>query len=905
MDPALLSLIEAGVTIVTPNRRSARALKREFDACQRARERAVWPSADILPWSAWLERTWSDLCRLEPASRLLTATQELALWEQIVADSPHAHALLDAAAAARIAREAWALQCAWQLTPALRAQGGAMHADGRAYLEWLDRFLERLAGRGWLTAAELPDAIAVRVRSRGMSPVARLVLLGFDQLSPQQRALADALRAAGTPVEERQPPAVAGLATRRVFSTAADELRAVASEVRHLVARDPGLRVGVVVPDLSRVRGLVTRVFDDALEPDRCLPGPRTRPRPWNLSLGQPLSHEPLVHAALAILRLARGELPLAEMGALLRSPFLAGGDREFTARSRLDARLRRRGRMTVSVDALQRAASGGEGGGVPGCAVFASALQRWVPQARESTRTRLLPSAWSPVFLTLLATLGWPGDRPLDSEEFQTCAKWREVVSGLAVLDPIVGALRYDEALSWLARLAAETLFQPETPETPVQVLGVLEASGLAFDRLFVTGLHDEAWPPPARPNPLLPLSLQRAHGVPHATPEWETGFARRMVAAWCASAERVVFSHPVRDGDRRLRPSPLIAGIDAADEGLQPEPRGGTYAESILAAARIEYFEDDFAPALAQGHAAPGGAAVFRDQAACPFRAFALHRLGAQPLETGRQGLDARERGTVVHAAAARLWEEIGTSERLLAWSPAALHTALQAAAEAAVEDLARDRPDALGGVYRDLEVTRVRDLLARLVLVERQRAPFRVVEREAPRTVAIGGLVVQARVDRVDELEDGSRVLIDYKTGKSSAAAWWGERPDEPQLPLYAVTDPGEVAAVAFATLRADDVGFKGLARSEGLLPGVRTPADARKDAAFPRAWPDLLGGWRAAVEVLAAEFIAGHARVAPKRYPRTCEHCTLGPFCRVKERYDRGPVTVDSDEDTGDG
>ena len=52
------------------------------------------------------------------------------------------------------------------------------------------------------------------------------------------------------------------------------------------------------------------------------------------------------------------------------------------------------------------------------------------------------------------------------------------------------------------------------------------------------------------------------------------------------------------------------------------------------------------------------------------------------------------------------------------------------------------------------------------------------------------------------------------------------WAGDRPDEPQMPLYSVTHDEAVAAVAFARLkRGKDFGFAGLAESAGILPGSR--------------------------------------------------------------------------------
>ena len=67
-----------------------------------------------------------------------------------------------------------------------------------------------------------------------------------------------------------------------------------------------------------------------------------------------------------------------------------------------------------------------------------------------------------------------------------------------------------------------------------------------------------------------------------------------------------------------------------------------------------------DDRGPGFA-AKAAPGGTALFRDQAACAFRAFAARRLGSQAPEVPQPGLSAAERGTLVHAVLAAAWSDL----------------------------------------------------------------------------------------------------------------------------------------------------------------------------------------------------------------------------------------------------
>ncbi|MGH8751868.1 MAG: PD-(D/E)XK nuclease family protein, partial [Burkholderiales bacterium] len=663
---------------------------------------------------------------------------------------------------------------------------------------------------------------------------------------------------------------------------------AVAAQIKQILTQQPQARIGVIVLDLAARRSEIMRIFDDVLEPGCVLAV--SHARPFNVSLGLPLADYPLVHGALLILELARGELDSHEISSLLRSPFLFAAEQEMAPRALLDAGLRARGQNRVTLGALPRAAHGGA------CPQLAARLENWIPEARKTRKLKQAPSGWSGTLLALLKGLGWPGERTLDSGEYQTFEKCREQVSRLSVLDAVTPLLSFDAVLTALRRLWSDTLFQPQAPQVPVQILGVLEANALQFDRLFVTGLCDEAWPPPSRPNPLLPISLQRA--VPHAGAEWQLAYAHRTTRLWLASAPEVLLTCPQHDGERELRPSPLLAGLPAA--ALQETPPR-VFHSALFAARRSEEIMDDIAPRLQPGIEVPGGAGFFKNQAACPFRAFAIHRLGATALENAHPGLDARERGLLAHRAAENLWQEMQGSARLNAASDEELNAVVARAVSGALETLRKLRPDALTPAFAALEQTRIAALLLQLIRLEKARPPFGVMAREKSRAVTVAGITLSTRPDRVDRLADDSRVILDYKTGKKlSIHDWFELRPDEPQLPLYAVSaGDDDVAAVAFVQLHAQNVQFKGLAREKNLLPDVATLAET-KDAP-QQSWLKLFENWRTMLESLAREYLDGRADVAPKKYPETCKYCDQGTFCRVKEIKDRGPVTPEENND----
>jgi ATP-dependent helicase/nuclease subunit B len=206
---------------------------------------------------------------------------------------------------------------------------------------------------------------------------------------------------------------------------------------------------------------------------------------------------------------------------------------------------------------------------------------------------------------------------------------------------------------------------------------------------------------------------------------------------------------------------------------------------------------------------------------------------------------------------------------------------------AAEAAIARIRRDRPTTLSGRFAEIEKQRLVRLARNWLEYEKTRGGFSVVAIEAKRPIAIGGLQFNARLDRVDETDDGRRIVIDYKTGTPSAGSMLGERPDEPQLPLYLCTAEPAAAAVAFAQVKAGDMCFTALARDGDLFPGIKA-LDASTYRNRYGSWQELVGAWHTDLARIAAGFAAGEAAVDPKQYPDTCRHCGLQPFCRIYER-----------------
>jgi probable DNA repair protein len=859
----------AEVTVVTPNRRLAQALAREFDRRQIAAGREIWDTADILPYAAFVERLYDDALYSERATGLpllLTPDQEQSLWEEVVRRSDAGGALLAVAETAALAAEAWQLAHVWRLLE--RFDGAPLHDDARAFADWARAYRRRTEREGLTDRTRLPDTVTGTLDHAWVKKPALLVAYGFEIVTPQQRALLNALAVRGVTLASSGAARRTAAALRIAAADAHDEIRQAARWARARLEANGSARIAIVVPDLAARKNALRRVLTETMDPGRT-----AGVLPFNVSLGDPLNGYPLVADALAALQLGGREIEFEQASRLIRSPFIAGAESELQRRARLDARLRKRAEPIVTLERLVRMVDDAPAL-VQRLGVYAQFRKTHLSGARS-------PGDWARAFGDALSLLGFLGERGLDSAEYQALKKWHEVVARLAGLDRVVGRMGFEEALARLRRMAGATLFQPETPEVPIQVLGVLEAAGMTFEHLWVMGLSDEAWPMPSRPNPFVPLRLQRAAQIPNASPAATLELARQLTAEWLGCAGEVVVSHPRREQDRDLAASPLIAHVP--DVVLQL-PEYETWRDAIHRGATEERFPDARAPALAPTDAAHGGASLVKDQAACPFRAFAVHRLAADAIGAPHTGLDARERGTLVHRVLASIWSELKDKQALDAIGAADLEALLNAAAEDAIARKRRDRPTTLGGRFAAIERARLVSLARAWLEHERARSGFTVLATEDKRAAGLGAVNLSLRLDRVDETDAGDRIVIDYKTGKATMPSMLGARPDEPQLPLYVTVAEPDAAAVVFGQVRTGEMKFVGLARDAGVLPGAKAPAPG---------WDEQRALWRAELERLAGDFAAGNAAVDPKKPPHTCRNCDLQPLCRISERTERIP------------
>src|SRR5258708_14328102 len=534
----------AGVTVVTPNKRLSQALMLEFDAFQIGKALSVWEAPDILPFGAFVQRLHEDGLYADLSAELpmlLTPAQEEEVWKQVVSGS----GLLDVEGAATKCRDTWNLANPWRIHP------GAGNQDTEAFARWLTHYKKKTEND--LDTARLPDAL--RPFLPELKRPKLVVAYAFDILPPQTKEFLDAL---GAEIAFCRPDPRSGTVSRAAFDSAKREIEAAARWARGRLEAG-GKRIGVVIPSLQEKRKEVGRVFSRIMRP-----GGEKAAMPFNISIGIPLERYPVVALALSVLRISQEEIPFGEASRIVRSPFIGGAETELGAPMRLEARPRDKLGASVGLPELIAA---------PGQPPLLRALLAKLYALRETGLfSQKTPAEWARHFSSVLEAAGFPGERALDSDEFQTRAKWHEAPGELSPLARISKEMSFSQAFQTLRKICADTLFQPETPDTPIQVLGLLESAGVEFDHLWVTGLTDEAWPLKTSPNPFLPLPHHPNAAIPQPTPQTSLALDRRITDGWKQAAGEVVFSHFTKEEDRDVLPTPLIPHPPKAAPAIPP---------------------------------------------------------------------------------------------------------------------------------------------------------------------------------------------------------------------------------------------------------------------------------------------------------------------------------------------
>ena len=213
------------------------------------------------------------------------------LWHTIVIDDHPS--LVDTRGAARYALDAWTTFHAWrdQHEGIEHVVARAGDDDARCFGRWCDHYAHRLQAVDAIDRAQLTDFLASVANVSWTDSIGRVALHGFVACTPSQQRLVAALRANGVAVDESTIGIRPNAARWKVAcATPSAELVGALGFARMRLQEQPEASIGIVVANLEERRDEVIALAEEILCPERLLRLSADEARPYDVSLGAPLS---------------------------------------------------------------------------------------------------------------------------------------------------------------------------------------------------------------------------------------------------------------------------------------------------------------------------------------------------------------------------------------------------------------------------------------------------------------------------------------------------------------------------------------------------------------------------------------------------------------------------------------
>ena len=855
--------IENNQLILTANQRLAAQIQQAWGRSIHDKTQ-VWKAPRVMSLEHWLSFCWNELVDqnhpLINGYAQIGRLQNLFYWEQAIAKQDES---LDPSFAS-MACDCFDLLQRWKIEiNQLDDQTSATYK----FKQWAKTYQTLLDKHKLLTTASTWRLVGEGFNHRTLEAEGKIYLYGFQSMPPLQQWV---IETAATEVVYIEASGESATASKLECPDRSSELETAAQWAAQQLFKQPNQRIGLVVPDLNNRVLEVARVINEALASNNCATA-------VNISAGVKLAETPVLQSALALLELTEFQPPLAHWLTVLNSPYSHLNQLPVQFRVDCELDIRDTKKYEIGLDKFIQIVRARQAklDNPDSLQPQLQPLYDIQQLLRQISGTEKSFSQWAEFFNQYLSLLGWPGIKQPNSLQYQQIQYWQKLLTLLTELDNLGITVNRSRALSYLQKIANEQLFHPQTGDAPLQVLGLLEAVGLQFDQLWITGMDDSSFPAAGSMNPVLSANYQRQHNMPFSIPENELKIAKNLLSGFAINSKSLVLSYPITDGNSPLDQSPLIKKFSLLDrENID----SGDLPIWLDQPYSCDLHKDMGHPYSAEKEPIRGGSSILKNQSTCPFNAFAIHRLWAKEFEQPALGLEAMDRGSIVHEILYRLWNQWKKSSVFCALSDEQLKQQVLVTIDDVLTEQATKSPILLGDNFKQLEKQRLSKIIHQWLEIERQRQPFEVKQTEQKKQLSFGELQISLIMDRLD-IVDGETQVIDYKTGAVKADVWLGDRPADPQLPLYILASEPQPTGCAFAILKGNEQKFLGISKNQ-IIQGVKVSEN----------WQLQVEEWRQSVDNLAQEFIQGKAILHSFNTAQFNYQTDLIPLNRWNEQLD---------------
>jgi|GEM_PF-5825384 len=850
--------IQKRIITLTPSQRLADALNREA-----ATSLKVWETYPVYTLSQFinssLERAaFAGIYPLEKLpGKILKPLEEQIIWEEIINKFEGENPLSNFREIAKYARQAWYRLNEWCIDID-KVQGGFEFAKLKLWLAEYKKTLQQSDAIDQIT--NLKNFCKTNLDVKLINSE-QIQFAGFTSITPLFKLFVNGLKRHNIQFSCLKQAKIASKIEKTDFADIDVEITAMAGWCASIVNKNPQSKIAIIVPELARHREQISRALTDKLQPEIYGLEFQDYGNLFNISLGRKLINHDIVGQALGMLEIIVNE---SEFDYQLFSSILTSRNFYSEAtqeKAQFDLFFRENSTPQTSLAKIVSLIKLKYHDEPP---EWAAAYIHVFALGRENFGKKPLTD-WAQIFSEYLEITGFATRNNKSFIEYQILLGFGKALTSFAKLHTVTPLQSASSALRLLKQVCTAQIFQIETShEVKIEVMSVLDISTQVFDYLWFIGADADTLPAGVRPNPLLPISLQKQAQMPYSSFKVELKSAMDLISRLRTNASFLIFSSSKTCDGKDVLPSGLIRNF------LYQE-----FPVPLVDSCERELLEEltDYKGTEKTKGKLKSAVSFLQDQALCPLMAYAIHRLGSRQPPVPQNFLSPLRRGRILH----KVLEKIYTKYK----NPVAFQSLSHADSLNIIRFTLKRfgvLPKVIGKNTVELEVLRTSAILHTWLELDKSRQGFAVKSCEAVFKGNLNGFDFYIRIDRLDLMDDGSQIIIDYKTGLTNKTGWLDARLTEPQLPLYAIS-LDKVGAIAFAEIRPADARIKYLGKTKIV--------NAKNSQVDSDVWRQQLNVWRSQLDTLTDEISQGFAALLFDD-ERVILNSEARGFCRVQEQ-----------------
>jgi len=358
----------------------------------------------------------------------------------------------------------------------------------------------------------------------------------------------------------------------------------------------------------------------------------------------------------------------------------------------------------------------------------------------------------WIDWLLHVLRQTQWLESFPLTSQEYQGAQAFWLQCEALKDLSGLFKPICWSDFVQYLSAALTLSLFQAQSLNKNHIVLGLLEASALPWDAIWLIHADRSRFPQSLKKHPLIADPLQEFYQFPHASLERETQYLKKILSRLLSQSRSVTLSYATTlSASYVASPSFIIESLIPGDYHVQAKTPPSVITRIIFASQPSPKVNSTLS--LSQ----------VESLRACLFQGWAKTLRHSQPAWTQPPLFDPREYGIFIHHAIQGYIQ----SGSFIAPMPAQW--------TAKIVENEYMRLNAAIPLLQKEFIHEAQDILCEHTI-----------------SLSLSGFTIKGRIDIFDRLHNR---VIDIKTRKTSLSPWIADEPTHWQGPVYALAVEAE--------------------------------------------------------------------------------------------------------------